>query len=125
MNKRNVLIAGALFAGLAVASGAFGAHALKDTLVQNGRLDTYETAVRYQMYHALALLIAGALMSQVEGLGRAVVCWAVGIICFSGSLYALCFSTITAVALLTPIGGLFFLAGWTLFAVAVARSHRN
>jgi len=116
MKRNTTLLYGTLFAGLGVALGAFGAHALKATLLANNRLEAYETAVRYQMYHAFALLVAGILMSQLRWAAN---CWVGGIVLFSGSLYALSFTTVTAFAFLTPVGGLLFLAGWSLMAIAV------
>jgi uncharacterized membrane protein YgdD (TMEM256/DUF423 family) len=115
MNQRIILLSGTLFSGLGVALGAFGAHALKPMLLANNRLDVYETAVRYQVYHALALLIAGVLMTQFQNttpVRWAAFCWVGGILLFSGSLYALSFTSMTVFAFLTPVGGFLFLAGW-------------
>jgi uncharacterized membrane protein YgdD (TMEM256/DUF423 family) len=126
MNQKVTLLCGALLGGLGVALGAFGAHALKPVLLENNKLEIYETATRYQLVHALALLIAGALMAQVhhKTLRWATTCWAVGILFFSGSLYALSFRSITAIAYLTPVGGLLFLAGWAFLAVAILKINK-
>jgi uncharacterized membrane protein YgdD (TMEM256/DUF423 family) len=124
MNKRTALMIGALAAGLAVAFGAFGSHALKTTLMQAGRADTFETAVRYQMYHALALLWVSFLMSASlsKNLSRAAVAFTVGIILFSGSLYVLCLHPVPGIVYLTPLGGVFFIIGWVLvFIHAIAK----
>ena len=105
----------ALLGGLGVAIGAFGAHALHDTLVRAGRLDTFETAVRYQFYHLLALLAVGVLWTarpELRTLGTTGWLWLSGIIVFSGSLYALCFTGITKLGAVAPVGGLLLLAGW-------------
>jgi uncharacterized membrane protein YgdD (TMEM256/DUF423 family) len=125
MNQKTTFLMGPLFGGLGVALGAFGAHAWKPVLLANDRVETFEVAVRYQMVHALALLIVGLLMRQfntVAHLKRASVCWVGGILLFSGSLYGLSFSSLTAIAFLTPLGGLLFLAGWVFLAVAILKN---
>jgi uncharacterized membrane protein YgdD (TMEM256/DUF423 family) len=114
MNKSFTLLTGTVLAGLAVALGAFGSHAWKAMLTQNGRTDTFETAVRYHMYHALALLLIGILMKS-EGEKKASI--AAGLfltrtILFSGSLYLLCLYPLPGIVYLTPIGGTLFIAGW-------------
>ena len=113
--RRLFIIIGSAMAGLAVAAGAFGAHALKD-LVSPERLDVFDTAVRYQMMHALALLLVAALAVDKEsGLLRyAGVCFVLGTVLFSGSLYALVLSGVTGFGAVTPLGGVSFLAGWGL-----------
>ncbi len=122
LNQRQTLTAGALLGALGVALGAFGAHAIKPTLMANQSLDTYELAVRYQFYHAFALLIVGLLMEKIESktLMSAATCMIVGVALFSGSLYALAFKTGKAIAFVTPIGGLFLIAGWVLLLISVA-----
>ena len=125
MKQQIALLTGAIFGGLSVALGAFGAHVWKSMLEANGRLETLEVAVRYQMVHSLALLIAGLLMTQAENklyLQRASACWTVGIVLFSGSLYGLSFSSMKAVAWLTPFGGLFFLIGWSFLTVSILKN---
>jgi uncharacterized membrane protein YgdD (TMEM256/DUF423 family) len=114
MNKRFTLLTGAILAGLAVALGAFGSHALKAMLTQNGRVDTFETAVRYHMYHALALLLIGTLMrsEQEKKASAAAGLFLAGTILFSGSLYLLCLYPLPGVVYLTPIGGILFMTGW-------------
>ena len=126
MNQKAILLYGAVLGGLGVALGAVGAHVLKPMLLANNRIETYEIAARYQVVHALALLIAGALMTQVHDktLRWAATCWVAGILFFSGSLYALSFTSITAVAYLTPVGGLLFLTGWFFLAMAILRIDR-
>ncbi len=113
-----MLRAGAILGGIAVAAGAFGAHGLKDMLVESGRLDTFETAVRYQMWHALALLLCSTL--QQRGRRTAVAAWlfALGTVIFSGTLYALCLSGITWLGAITPIGGVLMIAGWIALALS-------
>ena len=122
MTARLLLQLAGLFGALGVAIGAFGAHALHDTLVRAGRLDTFETAVRYQFYHALALLAAGVLWAarpELRALGTTGALWAGGIVVFSGSLYALCFTGITKLGAVAPIGGLLLLGGWVSLLLAV------
>lgn len=122
MTARLLLQLAGLFGALGVAIGAFGAHALHDTLVRAGRLDTFETAVRYQFYHALALLAVGVLWAarpELRALGTTGALWAGGIVVFSGSLYALCFTGITKLGAVAPIGGLLLLGGWVSLLLAV------
>lgn len=101
---------GALLAFLGVALGAFGAHALGG-LLSPDRLDTYQTAVRYQMFHALGLLALGALPKRAW---RAAPWLFWGSVIFSGSLYALLFSEVSVLGAVAPIGGVLQLVGWAL-----------
>ncbi|HRF62669.1 MAG TPA: DUF423 domain-containing protein [Candidatus Competibacter sp.] len=110
---------------LAVAMGAFGAHALKKTLTPD-LMAIYETAVHYHVYHALGLIAVGllALHLPVTVLLRwAGVLMAAGLVLFSGSLYALSLSGIRWLGAITPIGGTAFLAAWSLLAIAVMRAE--
>jgi len=108
---------GAVLAGLAVAAGAFGAHMLGD-LVSAARLDTFQTGVTYQMYHALALLAVGWISrTEPKKFQDAGYCFLAGILLFSGSLYLLVLADIPWLGAITPFGGLAFLAGWALLAV--------
>ena len=121
MTARTAAILGASFAGLAVALGAFGAHALRSRLAERD-LEIFETAVRYQMYHAVALFIAAALLAR--GIAQAATAaWAftAGIILFAGSLYAMVFTGARWLGAVTPIGGAAFLVGWALVAIASRR----
>ncbi len=119
---RAALIMGALFAGLSVILGAFGAHALEAMLTAD-LLQTYETAARYQMYHGLALLASGLIYAHlpVKALRWASISFIIGTVLFSGSLYLLVMLKsggqvgLGGFGLITPIGGLFFIAGWILF----------
>ena len=115
-------IAGALMAGLAVAAGAFGAHALKARL-STDLLQVFETGVRYQMYHALGLLAVAMASDRWPQLSFNLVGWLmlVGIMLFSGSLYALCLTGIRALGAITPLGGVCFLAGWAVMAWKIGR----
>ncbi|PTY39059.1 hypothetical protein BGP77_09940 [Saccharospirillum sp. MSK14-1] len=121
-HSRLILIAGAILAGLGVAFGAFGSHAL-ETLVSNQRLETWQTAVRYQLIHALALLAIGAIQLHTleQKLTGPAYCLALGSIVFSGSLYALVLLDMSILGALTPIGGLGQLTGWTWFTFILWR----
>lgn len=120
---RTWLIVAALNGFIAVASGAFGAHGLKQRLTPD-LLAIFETGARYQMYHALALLAVAWLASVKPGslVTAAGIAFTVGIVLFSGSLYALALSGIKVLGAITPFGGLAFLAGWALIVVTAARS---
>lgn len=121
MNQRTTLLWAAAMGCLAVAIGAFGAHALKPLLIKNGRVDTFELAVRYQFYHTLALLGTGVLIGQFHSklLHFAALLFVLGIFLFSGSLYVLCFTGISSWGAVTPLGGLLFVAGWLLLFTGV------
>jgi uncharacterized membrane protein YgdD (TMEM256/DUF423 family) len=114
MTSRLVLQIAGLLGALGVAIGAFGAHKLHDMLEKAGRLDTFETAVRYQFYHVVALLALAALWVARPELRLAPTAWlwTSGILLFSGSLYILCFTGITKLGMVAPVGGLLLLAGW-------------
>jgi uncharacterized membrane protein YgdD (TMEM256/DUF423 family) len=119
---------GAVSALLAVAAGAFGAHALRGRLASD-LLEVFETAARYQMYHALALLVLGLVLSRLSvgggaWLGAAGWLFLAGTLLFSGSLYALALSGARWLGAVTPLGGLAFLAGWAALAVGVWRAGR-
>lgn len=113
--------AGALFGFLGVAAGAFGAHALKARLDETA-LATWETAVRYQLVHALAILAAAWLVNEgTSGAARAAGwLFAAGIVLFSGSLYGLALGGPRVLGPITPIGGALFLAGWLALLWAFA-----
>lgn len=112
-------VAGAVFALLAVAAGAFGAHGL-ESRISAASLDTFETGVRYQMYHALALLLVAALSSRATGgpWHLAAGSFVAGIVLFSGSLYALSLGAARWIGAVTPVGGVLFLVGWVLVLVS-------
>ena len=113
---------GALLAGIAVGLGAFGAHALSGTLGPED-LVTFETGVRYQMYHALALLAVAWAVGRWESVQLEWAGWLFlfGILVFSGSLYILVLTGQRWLGAVTPLGGLAFIAGWLLLASAVIR----
>jgi uncharacterized membrane protein YgdD (TMEM256/DUF423 family) len=119
--RRTLAIAGALIA-LATAFGAFGAHALKAHLAPD-KLQVYETAVRYHFFHSLGLLAIGVLLRSADGelLRWSAVLVLTGIVLFSGSLYLLTFGAPRPLGMVTPIGGLALIVGWTVFAVSFFR----
>lgn len=120
--QKFILISGCLLACLAVGIGAFGAHSLKDFLEQTQRVPTFETAVKYHFYHSFALLFVGLLQFQFpknKQLNQAGILFFVGILIFSGSLYTLCLTGITWLGAITPFGGVGFILGWSLCALAI------
>lgn len=114
-NARTLLLVGTFLAFSAVALGAFGGHAL-EAMVAPERLDTWQTAVRYQMFHAISILFLGLLIQQFPSLRLIPAGWclASGTLAFSGSLYLLVLSDISLLGALTPMGGILFLIGWAL-----------
>jgi uncharacterized membrane protein YgdD (TMEM256/DUF423 family) len=117
------LAIGSINAFLAVALGAFGAHGLKGRL-STDMLSVYQTGVQYQMYHALALILVAVLYSQFPQ--STTLNWAgwlflIGIVLFSGSLYALSLSGIKILGAITPLGGLAFLAGWVMVVISALK----
>lgn len=119
---RFFLQAGAVSALVAVAAGAFGAHALRARLEPRD-LEIFETAVRYQMYHALALLVAAWATERAPASTAMAAGWLflAGTLVFSGSLYLLVLTGTRWLGAVTPIGGLCFLAGW--LALALSARH--
>ena len=124
--ERFLMGAGALLMFIGVGAGAFGAHALAGYFANYPNLkETYETAVRYHLIHAVALI---ALASVTVQWPSALINWAgyaifVGILIFSGSLYLLVFTRVRWLGAITPLGGLAFLVGWFLIVVAAWRIH--
>jgi len=126
--RNSTLALGALLAGITIAMGALGAHALKDIL-NAAQLQTYETAVRYQMYHVFALLLIGILQNQYPqltlGICKKLVL--VGMLLFGGSIYLVLFLTHVSVPipfwiyLITPLGGLCYISYWLLLAAKLYR----
>ena len=114
---------GALSAFLGVAAGAFGAHALKSRLAPD-MLAVFEVAVRYQMYHAFAMIACAWAATKWPGMLVNAGGWlfVAGTIVFSGSLYALSLSGVRWLGAITPLGGLAFLAGWICLAAAALRA---
>jgi uncharacterized membrane protein YgdD (TMEM256/DUF423 family) len=116
--NRLLVAFGAAFGLLGVAAGAFAAHGLESRLTAD-MLAVFETGARYQLYHALALVLAGLVAAHVPGrrsVAAAGWLFAAGIVLFSGSLYALALTGVRAFGAVTPLGGALFLAGWALLA---------
>lgn len=107
------VLLGSIFALIGVAAGAFGAHAMADRVDQR-MMEIWETAVQYQMYHALALFAAAWLHQQTEAVSALVAGWSftAGILVFSGSLYLMVFTGARALGAITPVGGVAMLVGW-------------
>ena len=119
---RLFFVLGSVFAGLAVLFGAFGAHGLRESLSPED-LATFETGVRYQVYHAFGLLAVAWALTRWET-GTVVAagwCFVAGIILFSGSLYVLVLSGTRWLGAVTPLGGVAFLIGWALLAWSAFR----
>lgn len=115
-----------LLGALAVGIGAFGAHGLEPLLEANGRTDTFETAVKYHFYHALAILAVAIwhhFQPERSLLAKAIWAWLIGILIFSGSLYILSLSGISWLGAITPLGGVAFIVGW-LMLVWAAKSPK-
>ena len=120
---KQFIILGAVFGFLAVAFGAFGAHALKSKISAE-MLDVYKTGVQYQMYHAPALIVVALLIKSFPDNNLFVLSgwfFVAGIILFSGSLYGLSIGGIKALGPVTPFGGLSFLMGWVLLLVGALK----
>jgi uncharacterized membrane protein YgdD (TMEM256/DUF423 family) len=113
---RGLVAAGSINAAIAVAAGAFAAHALRGKLDARA-LEVFETGARYQMYHALAMVLCGLLAATKPG-------WVfqAGIALFSGSLYALALTDVKVLGAVTPFGGVAFLVGWIWLAVTALRA---
>jgi uncharacterized membrane protein YgdD (TMEM256/DUF423 family) len=114
-----ILLAGALLGASGVILGAFGAHALKDMLSPQ-QTAWWQTGVQYQMWHALALVLTAVLPLRHAGL--AALCFGVGAIIFSGTLYLMAFGLPRWLGAITPVGGLLMIAGWLLLAWSALRS---
>ena len=123
MNQRKTLLLAGASGCVAVMLGAFGAHGLKEMLTTTGRIDTYELAVQYQFYHTMASLLAGILMGQFDSrfLRYSSLCFFIGILFFSGSLYLFAF-TGKMIGVITPIGGVFFILGWIFLIVGIYKN---
>lgn len=123
------MIAGAVLGAVSVAGGAFGAHGLKDTLDATGQAANWETAARYCMYHALALLALGLLAGRRPVASwpftAAAWCFLAGTLIFSGCLAVLALSGVKILGAIVPIGGVLLIAGWLLTALAAAAEREN
>ena len=120
------LMIGAFLAFLAVAVGAFGAHGLK-AILSPKMLAVFETGVRYHMYHALAVIVAGWACGTWKHRFFRYAAWAfiLGIVFFSGSLYVLSLTEVRWLGAITPLGGVMFLTGWLLLAIGFYKSSTS
>lgn len=121
-NSKNFLKTGAVFMALAVAFGAFGAHVVEGFLTP-GRFDVYQTAVEYHFYHAIGLLIVGAVSFHINNKWMK---WSgyslmAGILLFSGSLYLLTLLDTGWLGIITPIGGVAFILGWFFLLIGLMK----
>ena len=130
MTSKTILISGAILAAIAVILGAFGAHALREKLPVD-QLQVFETGVRYQFYHAFALMLTGVLLVLLPhpAIQRAGVFFLLGILLFSGSIYLLSTRELLGIAgwksvlgPLTPLGGLSFIIGWIMLTYGILKN---
>ena len=122
MQKNSWIAIGAFLAMLGVMLGAFGAHALKPILEANGRVETFDVAVKYHFYHALGLLMIGTLQknfTEERLLHYAGWLMLIGVLIFSGSLYILCITNLTFLGAITPLGGVGMIASWALVVLCL------
>ena len=123
MTSKHLLTFGGFFAGVGVALGAFAAHGLKKSLSPY-LIEVFNTGVQYQFIHAIAIVLCGVLLQQKlsdksqKYFARAAICFIIGILCFSGSLYALALTGIKWFGPVTPLGGITFMLGWGMFVYA-------
>ena len=119
---RALLAAGAALGLVGVAAGAFGAHAIRDRVTPE-RLANWQTAADYQLWHALAAIVAGFAATRWASGSAAAAgwCFAGGVVVFSGSLYALALTDRRKLGAITPVGGVVLLAGWALLLIAAIR----
>jgi len=126
MKSNGLISIAALFGAIAVGLGAFAAHGLKGSLSAY-LLGVFETGVTYQFIHTFAVLVCAILIrldigkKAQKGLLSAAICFIIGILCFSGSLYALALTGIKWFGPITPLGGVFFMIGWVLLAVSALK----
>lgn len=121
MNPRQTILSGAVFGFLSVVIGAFAAHGLHLEGYEQG---VFETGVRYQFYHALALILVGTLALHQQSWVYAKIAWfwTIGIVLFSGSLYGIVLLEQKKLGMITPLGGICFLVGWLMLIVGLCRS---
>lgn len=123
MGYKSILISGALIALLGVVIGAFGAHALEDVLKKTEYGEQFETGSKYHFYHAFALLFCGLMLYIFKGVyfSYASIFFIIGILLFSGSLYIMGITGIRKLGMITPIGGLSFIIGWTIMIIGFVK----
>jgi len=123
MMSQLLIIIAAIYGAVAVALGAFAAHGLKSRLSEQ-LLTVFQTGVTYQFYHTLALLLAGLWLRFAPSpwVAAAGIFWALGVVLFSGSLYALALTSIKWFGPITPLGGLLFILGWICLLVGAVKA---
>ena len=122
MNKL-FLLSGSILGFIGVGIGAFGAHAFKPMLEASGRVDTFETGVRYLFYHAIALVLVGVLSKEFPSktINYSGYSFLFGVLIFSGSLFLICFTGIKVFGAVAPIGGTLMILGWALLFWSVLK----
>jgi uncharacterized membrane protein YgdD (TMEM256/DUF423 family) len=125
ITAKNFSVIAGLLALSAVVLGAFGAHALKAQLTAHDTLATWQTAVDYQMWHALALLMISQRATESKSSHVAKYCFCAGILLFSGSLYCLSLNGPRWLGPITPIGGLLLISGWTAFVFSIIKTPKQ
>ena len=125
-SSRRLIMIGCVVAGVGVAAGAFGAHMLK-TILEPPMLAAYDTATRYQMYHAFGMVLVGIVMRVYDDRRLAMAGWlfATGMVLFCGSLYGIALAGLKWLGPVTPLGGLTFILGWGLLGWRVWRGVRT
>jgi uncharacterized membrane protein YgdD (TMEM256/DUF423 family) len=125
MKSHEVIRTASVFGLLAIVLGTFGAHSLENILVENNRVETFETALQYHFYHTLALLFISVLFQYKSNsyLKWVVYLFVIGILIFSGSLYVLALTNITLLGAITPFGGLSFIAGWIVLFLSAKEKN--
>lgn len=127
MQTKQILIIGAVISLLSVVIGAFGAHGLEKLLTENGRVETFETAVRYQFYHALGIILIGLTTVHFPHklIRTSVWLMIIGIIIFSGSLYIYSLTQIKIFVMITPLGGVSFILGWVFYILGIVKTQKG
>lgn len=124
--QKAFLLLGAFFGFSGVALGAFGAHGLK-SILSSEMLEVFETGVRYQLYHAFALLLTAIVHKQFPHRFNVIAGWFFtgGVIVFSGSLYALAVTEVRTLGMITPLGGICFLFGWVFLILSALKIKKE
>lgn len=125
MKSHEVIRTASVFGLLAIVIGTFGTHSLENILVENNRVETFETALQYHFHHTLALLFISVLFQYKSNsyLKWVVYLFVIGIVIFSGSLYVLALTNITLLGAITPFGGLSFIAGWIVLFLSAKEKN--
>ena len=122
--QRLFLIISAISGAIVVALGAFGAHALRSTLEANQRMDTFNTAIKYHMFHTIGLIAIAILLDKFPSRTMEMAGWSMiaGMLLFSGALYVLSIANAPKLGIVAPFGGLAMILGWVLLLLSVLRS---